>query len=155
MRPTWLATGQGLATATTPSAAPATASTGKTSSGSHSIPRPPAECTTKRCHKKPSRPRPSAACAAPSSARCGSARTSASMPRQPPPWYSSSQSGRQTDRPSGGPFSGRDARDRGQTPPVLLKPPFIACPDIILQLGGDALSPRCSLGIVVAKKTYI
>ena len=51
--------------------------------------------------------------------------------------------------------SGRDARDRGQTPPVLLKPPFIVCPDIILQLGGDAPSPRCSLGIVVAKKNLI
>src|SRR5208337_5400515 len=99
MRPTWRATGQGLATATTPSAERGTASTGKTSSVSPSIPRPPAGCTTKRCPRRPSRPRPSVACAAPSSARCGSARTSASMPRQLPPWYSSSQSGRRTDRP--------------------------------------------------------
>ena len=57
------------ATATTPSATRATNSTGKSSSRSPSIPKPPAPCTTKRCPTTSTKKRPSARCAAPSSAR--------------------------------------------------------------------------------------
>ena len=70
------------------SAAPATRSTGRSSSASRSTPRPPAGCTTRPCRRRPSRRPPSAACAARSSARCGSPKTSASTPPRPPGWSS-------------------------------------------------------------------
>ena len=76
---------------TTPSAVPATASTGRSSSGSRSIPRPPAGCTTRRCPRTLQDRAPFAACADPSSARCGSAKTSASTPRPRRHWCSSSR----------------------------------------------------------------
>ena len=67
-------------------AAPATRSTGRSSSASPSIPRPPAGCTTRRSPRTPSRPPRSARCAGPSSARCGSARTCASTQPRPRLW---------------------------------------------------------------------
>src|SRR5664279_5428785 len=49
MRPMWRVIVRARRTATTPSAMRATPSTGTNSSSSHSIPKPPAACTMKRC----------------------------------------------------------------------------------------------------------
>ena len=83
-------------------AAPATASTGRSSSGCRSTPRRPAGCTTRPCRKTHSRRPRFAACAAPSSARCGSPKTSASRPPPRPALVASRalsgmKSGRKTE----------------------------------------------------------
>jgi phosphomethylpyrimidine synthase len=66
--------------ATTPSARRASSSAGATSSICRSIPTPPSNITTRPCPPKAPRPRISARCAAPNSARCRSRRRSANSP---------------------------------------------------------------------------